>query len=181
MVIGAALNAAARLFNHMSDLRAMPVKPEIPSPREHGSPVAFDSYADPNGRFVFSFPKGWTVRHEAGGVHAESKALGCFAAVDPFDRGDMPWEDIQRLAANAGGRLSIAGKAGNRRWGELLLKNLRFRWEGHLWEGEKGGVLLSLCDVIDPGRGRAPEAYVKRTLAAIRRAFRPGGPLPPTS
>lgn len=153
--------------------------------RKAGSsrPISFVRYRDPEDRFELSYPAEWKLNPDLG-VHASSALLGSFVRVDVVEESTEIWKQLGLEAAQAGGALQVRShRPGSPEvvTGHLVVGETRFSWSGCAWRINGVKVILSLGNVLDPARSRAIESYEDRILSAIRRHFKLGPGLLPST
>ena len=165
--------AFRRLSREVDAVQGGMKKRQRSGPVKLSKPKSFISYEDPGKRFELHYPSTWTLKKQ-NGIHISSSEIFSFARVDTGANAKQVWRDIRQHIEQMGGSMKIAkhtpGKPESVR-GEVVLGNIRFRYDGYAWNLGKEVVVLSLGNVIDPKRSRGIEKMEDTILSGIRRHF----------
>lgn len=168
--MGRTFNAINRSYKPRNAFRSRSGrKSTVPS----GPPKSFTTFRDPQGRFVLDYPADWKLR-TGDGIQVTSARLGSFARVDILPDCPRFWENLKEQLIRAGGSVRFRTRNGSRPVhvrGKIHVGRTDFDWDAYAYRLGKTRVVLSLGNVVDPGRSAAIERYEDGVLASIRRHF----------
>lgn len=134
-------------------------------------PTSFAAYADPDGRFLLRYPRGWLLKS---GVPTEVRSirLPLGATVQILSGPDASWEALRATVVGPGGLLvgehRLPGPPRQLR-GEIVRREGLVEVRALAFPGGAGDIVLSTWKA--PGRVPGLDRFGRAVLSAIRREF----------
>ena len=159
------------------DLRSVDraMTPDLPSASggAWGRPVKFATFRDPQGRFGFGHPLGWTLETGVAFAAAYSTRLPLFARVDVLPGADASWTAFRDALAATGAMLTPQKELPAP---QSLLRGL-LEWNGIRFDlFARANTLGAETVIFSTGCGVRPDLsfrrYEAQVLAALRREVR---------